>query len=209
MKKTLSDAENILIRGLPKAIEILEKKLKTKRGLTLQEKLVLDDLRFLMACGFSDPEGDCFETGGKVNKETLLTQIKNDLKGRSKDELLHDLAEAMLRIEDLERASKYEEGRFKFLLDYFDGRIEKRTKNSKNSVDKRSVGKALIHTKKREQAKILYEQMLVEFPNFNVTNSREFYRRLDKVCIEQGLGSVSINTRSKYLRDLTGWKSTQ
>ena len=205
--KTLPIELQLVVKGLPKAILALEEKSRTKRGLTLQESLTLEELRFMVASGFADPDNISYTALARSNNEHLINEMKRTFGKLSKEELLHELAIAKLRIQDLEEYSDIEESRFQFLLKYFDSRVKKRTTNRNNRTKKRKAGKASTHTEKFEQAKIIYEVMLQEFNNIDASHSREFYKRLDQVCLKLGLGSVEANTRRNYFKKLTGLKS--
>lgn len=208
MKKQLSNGERIIIKGLPKAIEALERKSKTPRGLTLQESLALDELKFMGASGFSDPHGMCYQSSIRANNSDLLVEIKSGLRKLNKDELINELALAKLKIEDLESHSIREENIHNFLLAFFDGRIKKRTGDRNNRDAKRKEGKAAIHEKRFHQAQLVYNQMLNEFSSSDFIDNREFYRRLDSACLNAGLGIPSINTRRNYFKKLSGIIST-
>lgn len=205
--KSLPVALQLIIEGLPKAILALEEKSRTKRGLTLQESLALDELRFMVASGYVDPDSMSYEASVRSNNEHLIKDMERSLGRLSKAELLHELAITKLRIQDLEAYAEMDESRFQFLLNYFDNRVKKRTINRNNRSVKRKLGKASIHNQKFEQAKIIYIEMLKKHKSIDVSNSREFYHRLDEACLKSGLGSIEINTRRNYFKKLTGLKS--
>lgn len=205
--KTLPVALQLVVKGIPKAILALEEKSRTKRGLTLEESLTLEEFRFMVASGYADPNRMCFEASIRSNNENLIKEVEGALRKLNKADLIRELAIAKLRIQDLEAYSEREDERFQFLLNYFDECVKRRAMNRNKRSSKRKVGKASIHTEKYTQAKIIYAEMLHEFVQIDASHSREFYDRLDKVCHKLGLGLVEPNTRRNYFKKLTGLKS--
>ena len=198
----------LFIEELLNQKQTIEKKSKTKRGVTLQESISLDALALLESRGALDlPKLKNF-TRLSENKY-LINELISELSKLKKSNLVQKLAIAKLKIEELEAYLEKEDPEKKFLHSYFERNIAKRIAASKEKTNKRANGKGAINIIKFDFAKSVFTEMLQIYKEVTPSHARNFYQRLDKKCDEAHVTRPSINTRRNYFKRLTGFDSTK
>jgi hypothetical protein len=198
----------LFIEELLNQKQTIEKKSKTKRGITLQESISLEVLSLLKSRGALDlPKLKNF-TKLSENKY-LINELISELSVLKKSELVQKLAIAKLKIEELEAYLEKEDPEKKFLLSYFERNNAKRIVTSKERAIKRAKGKGAVNIIKFDFAKSVIAEMRQIYKEVTPSHARNFYQRLDKKCDEADVTRPSINTRRNYFKRLTGFDSTK
>ena len=209
MDDPFSKTKEIFSKGIPAAQKNLESKAKTKRGISLQDKLTLEVMRFMEASGYANPNSTVFGRTRKSDNQSLISKAKSALNKLTKEELVQKLAIALLKIEDLEDSLDEDQDRHDFLYKYFENSLKKQLTDTSSRYVERSKGKAAAHNKKYMLAKIVMEEMVEEYGTINASHAREFYKRFDAACSKNKLEYQSINTKRNYFKKITGIESTR
>jgi hypothetical protein len=187
----------------------LEKKLKTKGKLTLKETITLEMHNLLISRGW----GELPVQGQNIKRsddESLINEVKQELIGLDRQELIHRLAVSILKIEDLmELVDKENDSEYQFLISKFEKSLGARIYNTAHKVAERKKGKAAIHEKKYEMAAEVIDQMRKNYQEIEASNAREFYQKLREKCAFDGIAAPSVNTLRNYFKALTGLESTK
>lgn len=188
---------------------LLEKKLKTKGKLTLEESITLEMYNLLISRGW----GELSVPNQNIKRsddESLLHEFKEELLALDRQELIHRLSLATLKIEKLQEiVNRDNDVEYQFLLSKFSRVINKRIEDALKKSVKRKTGKAAIHEKKVEMAEVIISQMRDEYQKIEASHAREFYRRLREKCAAEGIPKLSGTTLSNYFKKITGLQSTK
>jgi hypothetical protein len=187
----------------------LEKKLKTKGKLTLQESVTLEMCNLLNSRGWEElslPNQNI----KRSDDESLINEVKEELLGLDRQELIHRLAVSILKIEDLkELVEREKDSEYQFLMSKFEKSLGERIVNTAHKIAERKKGKAAIHEKKYEMAAEIIDQMRKNYQEIEASHAREFYKKLREKCIFDGVATPSVNTLRNYFKALTGVESTK
>ncbi len=191
---------------------------KSTRGLTLAEKINLDEVNFLIASGY-----DILEAPVYVGKFDSTTRRKKSIineekyKSLTKTELLKKLAEAEVDLEELRNCLDMEGERFQFLLKYFDEHKQERIKATNARQKGKKTNPTSIHVKQREIAREVIKQITeskAHGTNVNGTSDQDslepedfkiFCKKMRALCKPP----PSATTLRNYFLKLTGLSTTK
>lgn len=209
MSDPLSRTKEIFSKGISAAQQNLESKAKSKRGLSLQDKLTLEVMRLMEASGYANPNSTIYGGIRKSDDPSLILKAKSALNKLTKEELIERLAIALLKIEDLEDCLDQDQHRHDFLYAYFENNLKKQLTDTRTKSAERSKGKASVHTEKYKLANITIEEMVEDYGTINASHAREFYKRFDAACSKNKLEHQDSKTKRNYFKKITGIKSTR
>lgn len=92
MSDPLSRTKEIFSKGISAAQQNLESKAKSKRGLSLQDKLTLEVMRLMEASGYANPNSTIYGGIRKSDDPSLILKAKSALNKLTKEELIERLA---------------------------------------------------------------------------------------------------------------------
>jgi hypothetical protein len=126
---------------------------KSSKGLTLAEKMALEEINFLIASGWDINTPPIYvRPYDPLTHEKKLLAYKNKFKVLSKTELLTELCELQVKLEEATNALEMEGKRFEFLLRFFDkNKLEKISAKNARS-DGKKTGKSSIYFAHKEKA---------------------------------------------------------
>jgi hypothetical protein len=133
---------------------------KSTRGLTLEEKINLDEINFLMASGFDIHEEPIFVGQfDPVTRQKKSRANEDTYKSLSKAELVTKLAAVEVELEELRNSLNMEAKRFEFLLKYFDEHRQERIKATKARQVGKKTSPTSIHVRQMEAAREIIKKI--------------------------------------------------
>lgn len=186
------------------------------RGLTLAEKIHLDEVNFLIASGYDMQNEPIY-----VGKHDSITRQKKSLKSKDKNksltkaELLKKLAEAEVELEELRNYEKMERKRFEFLLKYFDVNRQERVKATKARQNGKKTNPNSIHVRQIQTAREIIREIKDSkahsadlrswIESFEPTDFKVFCKKMRVACKPL----PSATTLRNYFLKMTGLSTTK
>lgn len=135
-------------------------KTKSPRGLTLSEKINLDEINFLISSGF-DVQNEPVYVGkfDSVTRQKKILDLRDKHKSLTKAELLTKLVEAEVELEESGNAQNIEGKRFEFLLKYFDEQRQEKVTATKARQHGKKTSSDSIHVRQKKVAREIISEM--------------------------------------------------
>jgi hypothetical protein len=197
--------------------EHLIEQTKSPRGLTLVEKIHLDEVNFLIASGF-DMQNEPIYVGkfDSVTRQKKSLERRDKHKSLTKAELLTKLAEAEVELEELRNYEIMEGKRIEFLLNYFDENREERVNATKARQNGKKTNPNSIHVRQMKAAREIVREIrdskahgtdlngcLTE--SFEPTDFKVFCKKMRVACKPP----PSATTLRNYFLKMTGLSTTK
>ena len=197
--------------------EHLIEKTKSPRGLTLSEKVNLDEVNFLISSGF-DVQNEPVYVGkfDSVTRQKKILDLRDKHKSLNKAELLTKLVEAEVELEELRNDQHMEGKRFEFLLKYFDEHRQERVKATKARQHGKKTSPDSIHVRQMKVAREIIGEIkdskahgkdingVPWIKSFEPTDFKVFCKKMRVACKPQ----PSATTLRNYFLKMTGLSTT-